>query len=123
MDTSNEEDNWSCVIIEEESHAPPLKDIAGPSMPCLGPIKQSAQSKVNIGEMGQYFSCDPPEGHWGYPIIEEEAMVIPLQEANRAPEDFPNSTMHILSEEHMNLLLDIHKDATGQLFHQENINY
>jgi hypothetical protein len=92
-------------------------------MPRLGPIQQPAQSTMNIGAMGQASLRDPPTGHWGYPIIEEEASLIPLQEANRAPEDFPDSTMHSFSEEHLNLLLDIRRDAMDQLFRQENINH
>jgi hypothetical protein len=93
MDTSNEEENWSFIFIEEYSPAPPPEDIEGPFMPRLGPIQQHEQSTTNIGAMGQDSLRDPPQATG---VIISLGRIL-VDRPSRAPEDFPDFTMHSFS--------------------------
>jgi hypothetical protein len=120
MDTINEEENWSCFVIEEDSPAPPPEDIA--RHPCVSWANSTTCSVYNEHRCnGPNFSMTHKKATRVIFSLRKKP-IDPPSKANRALEDFPDSTMHSFSKEHLNFLLYIHRDTKNQLFHQENIN-
>jgi hypothetical protein len=70
----------------------------------------------------QAFWNTPPEGHWGYPIVEEAPSMTPLQETIHILEVTPDSSRPHFFEEHLTLIMDICRDVADLLFRQECLN-
>jgi hypothetical protein len=71
----------------------------------------------------QDFWNTPPEGHLGYPIVEEAPPTTPLQDTIHILEVTPNSPRPLFSKEHLTLIMDIHRDVADLLFRQECLNH
>jgi hypothetical protein len=70
----------------------------------------------------QDFWNTPPEGNWGYPIVEEAPLMTPLKETIHIPEATPDSSQPLFSKEHLTLIMDIRRDVVDPLFRQERLN-
>jgi hypothetical protein len=65
-----------------------------------------------------------PEGHWGFPMVEEIPPLLPLHNVTLpSVEASASPPQHFLSEDHLNLIMDIRRDMVDQIFHQECLNH
>lgn len=59
-----------------------------------------------------------PEGHWGFPVVEEIPLLLPLHNVTTpSMEASASPPQHFLSEDHLNLIMDIRRDMANQIFH------
>jgi hypothetical protein len=75
-----EEENWGCPVIEEASPTPFPGNAKGSSTSIPMSSRTPKHLAVHTLVPLPTYPTSPPEGHWGYPIIEEIPLPIPLQD-------------------------------------------